>query len=142
MLKKTIGFLTASSKETRMPKLIKSVAIILIVLAVFLIVKKSIFFHNQKEASQLKKPADLILTALAKYKRPVRIEIETFTDKYKDEIKEIRQIKVNLDSQSKHYLIIQLFSNDADEKSPLVGQIQFKYAKTNNLLNEESLNLN
>ena len=125
-----------------MSKLIKSAAIILIVLTTILVVKKNTFFNNQKEVSQLQKPADLILTTLAKYKKPVRIEIETFTDKYKDEIKEIRKIKVALDGQSKYYAIIQLFSDDTDEKSPLVGQIQFKDAKTNNLLNEESLNLN
>ncbi len=125
-----------------MTKLIKSVGFLLVIWTAFTIVKKNSFFNNSKEARQIQKPADLIFSALAKYKKPVRVEIETFTDKYKDEVKEIRKLKIALDQQSKHYMIIQIFSDDADEKSPLVGQIQFKDAKTNNLLNEESLNLN
>ena len=125
-----------------MSKLFKSAVFLLVVLTVFIVVKKNNFFNYNKEVSQMQKPAQLILIALAKYKKPVRVEIETFTDKYKDEVKEIRKLKIALDRQSKHYMIIQLFSDDTDEKSPLVGQIQFKDAKTNNLLNEESLNLN
>ncbi len=126
-----------------MTKLLKILLLSFLIAAFFyMISQKNTFLGNHIEKNELKKPADLILTALSKYKRPARIEIETFTDKYKDEVKEIRQIKVKLDSQSKYYAIIQLFSDDTDEKSPLVGQIQFKDAKTNNLLNEESLNLN
>ena len=125
-----------------MSKLFKSAVFLLVVLTVFIVVKKNNFFNYNKEVSQMQKPAQLILIALEKYKKPVRVEIETFTDKYKDEVKEIRKLKIALDRQSKHYMIIQLFSDDTDEKSPLVGQIQFKDAKTNNLLNEESLNLN
>ena len=126
-----------------MTKLLKILVLGFLMTAFFYVVsQKSIFFGNQIEKNELQKPAQLILIALAKYKRPVRVEIETFTDKYKDEVKEIRKLKIALDQQSKHYMIIQIFSDDADEKSPLVGQIQFKDAKTNNLLNEESLNLN
>ncbi len=108
----------------------------------YMISQKNTFLGNHIEKNEMQKPSQLILIALAKYKKPVRIEIETFTDKYKDEIKEIRKLKIALDQQSKHYTIVQLFSDDTDEKSPLVAQIQFKDAKTNNLLNEESLNLN
>ncbi len=126
-----------------MSKLLKILVLGFLMTAFFyIILQKSIFFGNHIEKNELQKPAQLILTALSKYKKPVRVEIETFTDKYKDEVKEIRKLKIALDKQSKHYMIIQLFSDDTDEKSPLVGQIQFKDVKTNNILNEESLNLN
>ncbi len=78
---------------------------------------------------------------LAKFKKPSRVEVEVFTQKYSDEISDIKQIKTPLDKDSSFYIQMQLFSDDTDDGSPLIMQLKFKSIKNNSLLSEESYNL-
>jgi hypothetical protein len=89
--------------------------------------------YNSK-ALQVKK---LIL----KYKKPSRVEIAAYTERYKNDIEEIKALKVPLDTNANFYMLVELLSDDTDEKAPLVVQIRFKDAKSHNLITEEGLNL-
>lgn len=78
---------------------------------------------------------------ILKYKKPVRVEIETFTKRYQNDIEEIKELKIPLDENSNFYLQVQLFSEDTDESSPLILQIKFKDLKSQALIKEDSINL-
>ena len=78
---------------------------------------------------------------ILKYKRPARVEIETFTKRYQKDLEEIKELKIPLDENSNFFMQVQLFSEDTDESSPLILQIKFKDLKTQALIKEESINL-
>lgn len=78
---------------------------------------------------------------IIKYKKPSRVEVETFTKRYQEDIKDIKALKIPLDKKAGHYMQVQLFSEDTDETSPLILQIKFKDVKSNALIKEESINL-
>lgn len=78
---------------------------------------------------------------LLKYKKPARVEIESFTKRYQKDIAEIKGLKIPMDENANFYMQIQLFSEDSDDSSPLVMQIKFKDIKSQSLIKEEGINL-
>lgn len=78
---------------------------------------------------------------IIKYKKPARVEIETYTKRYQNDIKDIKNLKIPIDENANFYVQVQLFSEDSDETSPLILQMKFKDIKTQNLIREESINL-
>jgi len=125
-----------------MNKLLKSFIIVLFGVSLGLIFYRKInleFLQNK----DLNKPTkvQIIKNQILKYKKPARIEVETYTQKYKKDIEDIKKIKIPMDTKANFYIQLQLFSDDTDEKSPLVLQMKFKDIKTNNLIQETSINV-
>lgn len=126
-----------------MLNLVKNLCIIFIAVAIGLLLytrvkKEYVADIKQKQdytrALQVKKE-------IIKYKKPARVEIETFTKRYQKDLEEIKALKIPIDETANFYVQVQLFSEDTDESSPLILQMKFKDIKTQNLIREESLNL-
>ncbi len=78
---------------------------------------------------------------LLTHQKPQRIEILNYSKKYENEIFEIKKMKIAQDNKSSFYVTIQFFTDESDEKAPLIAQIRFIDIKTENILKEESINL-
>ncbi|MES2802211.1 MAG: hypothetical protein V4654_06940 [Bdellovibrionota bacterium] len=126
-----------------MLNLVKNLCIIFIAVAIgFMLytrVKKE-YVKEQKHKQDYTRALQ-VKKEIIKYKKPARVEIETFTKRYQDDIEDIKALKIPLDENSSHYMQVQLFSEDTDETSPLILQIKFKDIKSNALIKEESINL-
>lgn len=75
------------------------------------------------------------------YNKPARVEIIDLTEKFKSDVDEIKKMKIPLDEKSHFYIKIQFFTDETDETAPLVAQIRFIDLQSENLLKEESINL-
>jgi hypothetical protein len=123
--------------------LVKNLCIVFISIAIALL----IYTRIKKEQVADKKHKETYTRALQvkkyiiKYKKPARIEIESFTKRYQKDIEEIKNLKIPMDQNSNFYMQVQLFSEDTDETSPLILQIKFKDLKNQALIKEESINL-
>lgn len=126
-----------------MLNLVKNLCIVFISVAIALLVytrikKEQVADEKHKQdytrALQAKK-------YILKYKKPARVEIESFTKRYEKDIADIKALKIPMDEHSAFYMQVQLFSEDTDESSPLILQIKFKDLKTQALIKEESINL-
>lgn len=126
-----------------MLNLIKNLCIVFISIAIALLV----YTRVKKEYAADKFNKEVYTRALQvkkhilKYKKPARVEIETFTKRYQKDLEEIKELKIPLDENSNFYMQVQLFSEDTDESSPLILQIKFKDLKTQALIKEDSINL-
>ncbi len=78
---------------------------------------------------------------LLKFEKPERIEIFGLSDRFADDILQIKKLKISQDKKSDFYITIKLFSDETDESAPLVAQIQFIDINSGNLRKEESINL-
>lgn len=125
-------------------KLIKVVIMICVVAGVALIVKTQTEketeqqvineTHNNPKALALKK-------YLLGYNRPERVEVINLTEKFAGDVEEIKKISLPLDPKSNFYVRIQFFTDESDAAAPLVAQIRFLDVKSDNLVKEESINL-
>lgn len=74
-----------------------------------------------------------------------RVEIRTYIKNknhpYQDDINEIRKIKIKSDLNSKNYLEINFFTNESDQKAPLVAQFLLIDDFTKNIIEETGLNI-
>lgn len=126
-----------------MLNLVKNLCIIFISVAIALLlytrVKKE-YAADQKHKMDYTRALQ-VKKEIIKYKKPARVEIETFTKRYQKDLEEIKGLKIPLDENSSFYMQVQLFSEDTDESSPLILQIKFKDIKNNALIKEESINL-
>ena len=126
-----------------MLNLAKNLCIIFIAVAIGLM----LYTRVKKEyTADLKQKQDYtralqVKKEIIKYKKPARVEIETFTKRYQKDLEEIKSLKIPLDENANFYVQVQLFSEDTDESSPLILQMKFKDIKTQNLIREESINL-
>lgn len=124
--------------------IVKLVILICIVLGVALIVKttedrKAI----EKEITQNNNnPKALILKKyLLGYNRPARVEVINLTEKFAGDVEEIKKMTLPLNPESNFYVRIQFFTDETDAAAPLVAQIRFLDVKSDNLVKEESINL-
>lgn len=85
--------------------------------------------------------AEQVRAHLAKYKKPSRVEVESFTQRYEHDIADIKKVKISLDPKATFFIQLQLFADDGDETSPLVAQFRFIDIASENNLREESINL-
>lgn len=126
-----------------MLNVVKNLCIIFIAFAIGLMlysrVKKE--YAADKKHKQDYTRALQVKNEIIKYKKPARVEIETFTKRYQQDLEEIKNLKIPIDENSGFYMQVQLFSEDTDETSPLILQIKFKDTKNNGLIKEESINL-
>ena len=126
-----------------MLNLVKNLCIVFIAVAIALLlytrVKKE-YAAEQKHKQDYTRALQ-VKKEIIKYKKPARVEIETFTKRYQKDLEEIKALKIPLDENAGHYMQVQLFSEDTDETSPLILQIKFKDVKNNGLIKEESINL-
>lgn len=99
-----------------------------------IITKKIEQENNNPRALALKK-------YLLSFKKPARVEIYNYTKKFDADVNEILEMKVHTDPNSDFYVTIQFFTDETDAKAPLVAQVRFLDAKTDNLMKEESINL-
>jgi len=85
--------------------------------------------------------AAALKTFLVKYKKPLRVEVTSLTERFKDDAEEIKKLKLPLDPKSTYYIAINLFTDETDSQAPLVAQIKFMDIATENKLSEENINL-
>lgn len=89
--------------------------------------------------------SDQIKEKLSKYQKPVRIEVVNYIKDlqhpYQKEIEAIKKIKVPQDPNGTYYIQINFFVDETDKAAPLVAQMVFLDLKTNNIIEESSLNL-
>ena len=126
-----------------MLNLVKNLCVVFIAVAIALMlytrIKKDVAADKKHKQDYTK--ALQVKKEILKYKKPSRVEIETFTKRYQDDIADIKDLKIPIDEKSHYYMQVQLFSEDTDESSPLILQIKFKDNKTQNLIKEDSINL-
>jgi len=124
--------------------LVKVVILVCLVLGAVLIVK------NREEKSSAKKMMQLEnnnpkALALKKYLltfyKPARVEIFNYTKRYEKDVNEIIEMKISTDPNSNFYVTIQFFTDEADVAAPLVAQIRFLDIKSDNVVKEQSINL-
>jgi uncharacterized protein YxeA len=115
--------------------ILKFVIVLLIIMGLFLIYKNSSDANSPRSAEG--KPAALKKYLLT-YEKPQRIEIFNYSKRFEDEIK---KMKISQDKNSNFYISIQFFTDESDDKAPLIAQIRFIDLKTNNTMKEESINL-
>lgn len=100
---------------------------------------------NKPEAIENKIVTDIKYKIAEFKKAPARVEVrnylKTANHKFQDSVKLIKKIKTPLDSKSKVYLELNLFTNEEDKNAPLVVQFMWFDIETKNLILEENLNL-
>ena len=90
--------------------------------------------NNNPKALALKK-------FLLAYNKPERVEIFNYTKRYTEDVNEILEMKISTDPNSNFYVTIQFFTDENDNSAPLVAQIRFLDIKSNNIMKEQSINL-
>ena len=107
--------------------------------ASFLLTHKNVETEKRVPASNQK--ASALQHFLERYQKPSRIEVTSLTQRFAADAEDIKKIQMPLDQQSRFYIAITLFTDETDNEAPLVAQIKFMDATTENKLSEENINL-
>ena len=116
-----------------------------------LVVGGALMYKTRDERATAKKKMDLEqnnpkILALKKFlltfKKPARVEIFNITKRYNKDVDEILEMKIATDPNSDFYVTIHFFTDENDAAAPLVAQIKFLDLKSDNLMKEQSINLN
>lgn len=87
----------------------------------------------------------IIRNKLNSYNEINRVEIRNYIKDvrhpYQTDINLIKKMKTHLSAHGKKYLELNFFTNETDDKAPLVAQFILIDEKTKNVLEESSLNL-
>jgi hypothetical protein len=122
----------------------RTLCVILIGIAIGLISYKK-FKHRTQQKTIIETNALAVKKLLLKFKKPARIEVQSYVKnektKFKKDIQDIKQLKVFLDPNSNFFIELQLFTDENDPQAPLVVQCRFLDIKTQNLIQEQSINL-
>ena len=122
----------------------RTTCVILIGVAIGLISYKK-FKHQTEPKTIIETNALSVKKLLLKYRKPARIEVQSFVKdektRFKNDIHDIKQLKVFLDPNSNFFIELQLFTDENDPRAPLVVQCRFLDIKTKNLIQEQSINL-
>ena len=89
----------------------------------------------------LSQNSQILKSYLVKNEKPQRVEVVNLSQRYENEVNEIKKLKIPQDKNSKFYISIQFFTDEADQKAPLIAQVRFIDIKSGNTIKEESLNL-
>ncbi|MBY0553071.1 hypothetical protein K2P97_00990 [bacterium] len=130
--------------NTIIQTIIRLIILACLVGGVYLVVKTGEEKTTQKKAieQESKNPKVRVLKKfLADYGKPERVEIFNYTKKFDQDVNEILNTKISTDPVSEFYITIQFFTDENDEKAPLVAQIRFLDVTTDNLKKEVSINL-
>lgn len=83
---------------------------------------------------------------ISNYKRPSHVVVQSYIkdphSRFNNDIEEIKKLKIQKSENSNYFIELQLFTDETDPTAPLVVQMRFLDKKTQNLIKEESLNLN
>ena len=121
-----------------------------VIIAACLMLGLALVVKNREEKSAAKKKMQLensnpkalaLKKFLLAYNKPERVEIFDYTQKYKKDVHEILEMKISTDPNSNFYVTIQFFTDENDKSAPLVAQIRFLDIKSDNLIKEQSINL-
>jgi len=104
-------------------------------------VKSTANLHPTESTQPHSSKAMMLKQYLQAEDKPVRIEVIDYTQRFKSDVDEIKKMKVALDPKSHFYLKIQFFTDESDKEAPLIAQISFIELPSQNLIKEESLNL-
>lgn len=96
---------------------------------------------RQQQMESKNEKAIILKKFLLTYKKPQRIEIFSYTQKFQKDVEEIKQMNAPLDQSSDIYITIQFFTDENDPAAPLVAQVRFMDTKSDNMLKEQSINL-
>jgi len=121
--------------------LIKTVLVVGIAYGLFLFARG---FYTVKRPVEIKEINPKVMNLkkfFTGFNRPARVEVIDLTEKFKADVDEIKKMKIPLDEKADFYIRIQFFTDETDESAPLVAQIRFIDIKSENLLKEESINL-
>jgi hypothetical protein len=124
-------------------EIIKLVIVICFSIGAFFVFKaayKDLRGHEKIE-TKLSASAEILKNYLIKNKKPQRVEIVNLSKRFINEVGEIKKLKIAQDKKSSFYISIQFFTDESDEKAPLIAQVRFIEIKTGNTIKEESLNL-
>ncbi|MEQ1722204.1 MAG: hypothetical protein ABL930_03450 [Pseudobdellovibrio sp.] len=98
--------------------------------------------HKKKIEEASNNPKALALKKfLLTFNKPERVEIFNYTKKFEKDVNEILEMKIATDPNSDFYITIQFFTDENDEKAPLVAQVRFLDFNSDNLRKEVSINL-
>lgn len=109
-----------------------------------------VFYHEYSNPQiEITKNETTIISSIKKkistYKVPSRVEVRNYVQdshhKYQNDITQIKKMKIKLDPTSDVYLELNLFVNETDANAPLVAQFMLFDVKTQNLIQEDNLNL-
>lgn len=124
--------------------LVKLVILACVVVGVYLVMQS----NDEKSSAKMKmelehnNPKALILKKfLIGFKKPERVEIFNYTKKFESDVNQILDMKIPTDPNSDFYITIQFFTDESDDKAPLIAQIRFLDLKSDNLVKEQSINL-
>jgi hypothetical protein len=104
-------------------------------------VKPTVNLHPTESTEHHSSKAIMLKQYLQTEDKPARIEVIDYTQRFKGDVDEIKKMKVALDPKSHFYIKIQFFTDESDKTAPLIAQISFIELPSQNLIKEESLNL-
>lgn len=104
-------------------------------------VKSTPDLHPTESSTPHSSKAMMLKQYLQTEDKPTRIEVIDYTKRFKGDVDEIKKMKVALDPKSHFYIKIQFFTDESDKEAPLIAQISFIELSSQNLIKEESLNL-
>lgn len=116
-----------------------------------LVVGGALMYKTRDERATAKKKMELeqnnpktlaLKKFLLTFKKPARVEIFKITKRYDKDVDEILEMKIATDPNSDFYVTIHFFTDENDAAAPLVAQIKFLDIKSDNLMKEQSINLN
>lgn len=120
--------------------IVRLVIIVLVLAGAGLVLKNNLKTPEVVEQTYSPK-ATALKNYLKKSAAPQRIEIFGLSERFANEINDIKKLKIAQDKNSDFYVTVQLFSDENDLSAPLIAQIRFIDIKSGNLKNEESINL-
>lgn len=127
--------------STSIQRLLKILILICLILSLGFVLRSYIAKKNMFGGNPKITRASKFITYLKTYKKPRKIEFYSYTEKYNNEVLALQQLQMPTDPNSIFYLTIQFFTDENDDTAPLVAQIRFLDVKTDNLIKEQSINL-
>lgn len=121
----------------------KFVVVVCFTIGAFLIFKNYYRqdFIDKLSPSNLNSKTESLKKYLLTHQKPARVEIVNLSKRFEADVQTIKKLKIAQDKNSDFYIMIQFFTDESDEKAPLVAQVRFIEIKSGNTIKEESLNL-
>ena len=122
-------------------QVILRILIVICVLTGTYVIYQSRESKKQEHAELRNEKAVTLKKFLLGYNKPSRVEIFNYTQRFGTDVEEIRKMNLPVDETSSFYITIQFFTDENDPEAPLVAQVRFMDLKTDNMMQEESINL-
>lgn len=99
---------------------------------------------SEEEHSENRKVA-FLKEKLLSFEKPQRIELRSYIkdprSRFKQDVKDLKQLRPKLDPNAKFYIEMTLFTDETSTTAPLVATLTFLDIETKNLIKEISFNL-